>query len=142
MNNVSLIGRLTKDPEVRYMTGAETPITTITLAIDAYMKKDGTKSTDFPRVTLFGKQAQTAEKYLKKGQQVGITGRIHTSSYKNKNGDTVYTTDVVADKLFILEWGKKEDAPTFEAEQARQNINQTLGINATWENIGADDIPF
>lgn len=138
MNSVNLIGRLTKDPEIRYLAGNENPIATITLAIDSYTRKDGTKVTDFPKVTLFGGLAKTAEKQLYKGQQVGVKGRLHTGSYQNKNGDKVYTTEVVADALYILEWKKEEKNP----EAIRDEINSKLGINPTFQDIGADDIPF
>lgn len=152
MNSVQLIGRLTKDPVIRYGQGSETPIASFTLAIDGFPRKDGTKHTDFPQVTVFGKQALNCEKYLCKGRLVGVSGRLTTGSYKNKNGDTVYTTEVTASAVHFLEWGEKKEATPqaqqFEAEQftqaeqARQNINQTLGINAHFENIDNDDIPF
>lgn len=106
MNAVALIGRLTKDPEVRY-TQEGKAIAQMTVAIDRPPRKDGTKETDFPRITVFGKQAENCEKYLKKGRLVGINGRIQTGSYTNKNGEKVYTTDVVAEKVEFLEWVEK-----------------------------------
>lgn len=147
MNIVALIGRLTKDPVIRYGQD-ETPVASFTLAIDGFPRKDGTKHTDFPQVTVFGKQALNCEKYLCKGRLVGVSGRLTTGSYKNKNGDTVYTTEVTASAVHFLEWGEKNNTQnmradaTVEAEAARQNINQTLGINATFESIEDDSIPF
>lgn len=103
MNSVNLIGRLTRDPEVRY-TNDQMAIANFTLAIDRPPRKDGTKETDFPRVTVFGKQAENCEKYLAKGRRVAVEGRIQTGSYQNKNGDTIYTTDVVANRIEFIDF--------------------------------------
>lgn len=103
MNTVNMIGRLTKDPVVRY-TNDQMAIARFTLAIDRPPKKDGTKETDFPAIVCFGRTAEYCEKWLYKGQRVGITGRLQTGSYTNNNGDKVYTTDVVAEKVDPLEW--------------------------------------
>jgi single-strand DNA-binding protein len=83
-------------------------IATFSIAIDRPPRRDGTRETDFPRITVFGRQAENCEKYLKKGRMVGVTGRIQTGSYTNKNGDKVYTTDIVADRVEFLEWGDRE----------------------------------
>ena len=107
MNSVQLIGRLTRDPEVRY-TGDQMAIATFSIAIDRPPRRDGTKETDFPRITVFGRQAENCEKYLVKGRLVGIEGRIQTGSYTNRNGDKVYTTDVVANRVEFLEWGDRQ----------------------------------
>lgn len=107
MNSVALIGRLTRDPEIRY-TGDQMAIATFSIAIDRPPRRDGTRETDFPRITVFGRQAENCEKYLKKGRMVGVTGRIQTGNYTNKNGDKVYTTDIVADRVEFLEWGDRE----------------------------------
>jgi len=109
MNSVTLIGRLTRDPEVRY-TGEQMAIASFSIAIDRPPRKDGTKETDFPRITVFGRQAENCEKYLRKGRLVGIEGRIQTGSYTNKNGDKVYTTDVVASRVEFLEWGDRQQS--------------------------------
>ena len=107
MNSVQLIGRLTRDPEVRY-TGDQMAIATFSIAIDRPPRRDGTRETDFPRITVFGRQAENCEKYLTKGRLVGIEGRIQTGSYTNRNGDKVYTTDVVANRVEFLEWGDRQ----------------------------------
>ena len=120
MNITILIGRLTKDPEVRYLPDTGTAVATFTLAIDR-PTKNKEKQTDFPRVTVFGKQAENCERFLAKGRLVGVQGILHTGSYKNKDGATVYTTDVVADRVEFLEWGEKKrdsqvnDEPDFQA---------------------------
>lgn len=107
MNSVVLIGRLTRDPELRYTSGSQMAVATFTVAIDRPVRAGGEKQTDFPRVTVFGKQAENCEKYLVKGRLVGVQGRLQTGSYTNKDGATVYTTDVVADRVEFLEWGDR-----------------------------------
>ena len=128
MNSVILIGRLTRDPEVRYTAGTQMAVATFTLAVDRIGAKE--KTTDFPRVTVFGKQAENCERFLKKGRLCGIQGRLQTGSYTNKDGSTVYTTDVVADRVQFLEWTEKKQAETYE--------------DAAPEGFSAidDDIPF
>ena len=88
MNDVNLIGRLTRDPAVRY-TNDGLAVASFTIAIDRVSSKD---ETDFPRITVFGKQAELCERYIHKGSQVGIHGRITTGSYTNRDGQKVYTT--------------------------------------------------
>lgn len=97
MNAVQLIGRLTKDPEIRYAEG-QMAIARFTVAIDR-PPRDGKKEADFPNVVVFGKQAENCGKYTAKGKLIGIEGRIQTGSYTNKNGDKVYTTDVIANRV-------------------------------------------
>lgn len=122
MNNVVLIGRLAKDPELRYTAQTQMAVATFSIAIDRGKDKNGDdKGADFPRIMVFGKQAENCEKFLSKGSLVGIQGRIQTGSYKNKNGDTVYTTDVVANFVKFLdskgkEEKKQEDVPEGFAE--------------------------
>ncbi len=99
MNVVVLIGRLTRDPELRY-TQNQDAVCTFTLAVDNPYSKDS--KADFIRITVFGKQAENCSRYLAKGSQAGVEGRIRTGSYQNKNGDTVYTTDVYANRVQFL----------------------------------------
>lgn len=105
MNAVVLIGRLTKDPDLRYTAGTQMAVATFTVAIDRPVPAGGERKTDFPRVTIFGKQAENCEKYLKKGRLVGVQGSLQTGSYTDKDGKTVYTTDVIANRVEFLEWG-------------------------------------
>lgn len=96
MNKVILLGRLTKDTETRVSQGDNpTYITRYTLAVDRKFKRDGEPSADFINCVAFGKSAEFAEKYFFKGMKVAITGRLQTGSYTNKDGQKVYTTDVV-----------------------------------------------
>ena len=122
MNNVTIIGRLTRDPEVRY-TG-ETKVANFSLAIDRPPKKDGTKDADFPRCVAFGKTADIVEAYCRKGARLAVQGRIQTGRYENKNGETVYTTDVVAERAYIIDWPEREQTESYPQDQ------QTL---RTWD---------
>ena len=98
MNQVCLIGRLTNDPEIRYTQGENSmAIARYTLAVDRKRKKQGEPTADFIRCVAFGRNAEFAEKYMFKGLRFGITGSIQTGSYQNKDGQTVYTTDIIVD---------------------------------------------
>lgn len=113
MNKVELIGRLTRDPEVRY-TQAQEPMTIAryTLAVDRRIKKEGQPDADFINLIAFGRQGEFAEKYLKKGTKIAVTGRIQTGSYTNKEGQKVYTTDIVVEEQEFVEskgTGKPEE---------------------------------
>ena len=96
MNKVILMGRLTRDPEVRYSQTAEPiAIARYTLAVDRKIKREGEQTADFIGCVAFGRAAEFAEKYLHQGTKIVVTGRIQTGSYTNKDGQKVYTTDVV-----------------------------------------------
>ena len=99
MNKVVLMGRLTRDPEVRYSTSGDSQlaIARYTLAVDRRFKRDGEATADFIRCVAFGKNGEFAEKYLHQGTKVVIEGRIQTGSYQDKDGKTVYTTEVVVE---------------------------------------------
>ena len=99
MNKVCLIGRLVRDPDVRYTQGQiTTAISRYTLAVDRKYKKDGEQSADFISCVAFGKNGEFAEKYLHQGMKIAIVGRIQTGNYTNKDGVKVYTTDVVVEE--------------------------------------------
>lgn len=105
MNKVLLIGRLTRDPEVRYTQGQQaTSIARYTLAVDRRYKKEGDQQTaDFISCVAFGKLGEFAEKYLRKGIKICVTGRIQTGSYTNRDGQKVYTTEVVVEEQEFVE---------------------------------------
>ena len=104
MNKVILMGRLTRDPDIRYTQGENSmAIARYTLAVDRRFKKEGEQSADFISCVAFGKQAEFAEKYLHQGTKIAITGRIQTGSYTNKDGQRVYTTDVVVEEQEFAE---------------------------------------
>lgn len=120
MNNVMLIGRLTKDPQVRYTSG-NMAVASFTLAIDRPAKKGEDHQADFPRVIVFGKQAESCGRYLFKGMLTAVSGRIQTGQYKNQKGDTVYTTDVVANRVEFLEWRSDNQQ---QGQNSQQNSYQ------------------
>jgi single-strand DNA-binding protein len=105
MNKAILIGRLTRDPEVRYSQGENsTAVARFTLAVDRRFKRAGeTQDADFIGCVAFGKQAEFVEKYFKQGMKMVAVGRIQTGSYTNKDGQKVYTTDVVAEEIEFAE---------------------------------------
>lgn len=104
MNKVILIGRCTRDPEVRYSQGENaTAVARYTLAVDRQFKRDGDQSADFINCIAFGKRGEFAEKYLRKGTKIVVVGRIQTGSYTNKDGQKVYTTDVIVDEHEFVE---------------------------------------
>ena len=105
MNKVILMGRLTKDPEVRYSQGEQaTAIARYTIAVDRRFKRDGDQQTaDFINCVAFGKLGEFAERYLRKGIKIAITGRIQTGSYTKPDGTKVYTTDVVVEECEFAE---------------------------------------
>ncbi|WP_294154057.1 single-stranded DNA-binding protein [uncultured Clostridium sp.] len=99
MNKVVLIGRLTKDPELRFTPGTGAAVTTLTLAVDRYNPKTGQNEADFIPVVIWGKQAESTANYMSKGGQLAISGRIQTRSYDAKDGTKRYVTEVVADQF-------------------------------------------
>mgnify|MGYP003316071776 CR=1 FL=1 len=143
MNLTILTGRLTKDPEIRY--SQEKAIAKFTLAVDRPMKKD---EADFIQVTVFGKPAEFVEKYIKKGNLIGITGRINTGSYE-KDGKKIYTTDVIADRVESL-GGKKEETTRTEVKKG-DPIEEPVRFDTPpadeqipfgFSQLSDDDIPF
>ena len=130
MNKVILIGRLTRDPEVR--TG-EMTIARYSLAVDRRFKREGEPTADFINCVAFGKSGEFAEKYFRKGTKVAVTGRIQTGSYTNKDGQKVYTTDVIVEEQEFAESKGSADAnrgnsgsqaatPAFNAVDGFMNI--------------------
>lgn len=125
MNKVELIGRLTRNPDVRYSTaqdGAQTCVARYTLAVDRRMKQqNGQQTADFISCVAFGKAGEFAEKYLSQGTKIAIVGRIQTGSYTDKDGRKVYTTDVVVeDHEFVESKGQQQGAGQPQ-QQGQQN---------------------
>ena len=104
MNKVILMGRLTRDPEVRYSQGENAmAVARYTLAVERNFKREGEQTADFIGCIAFGRLGEFAEKYLRKGTKIAISGRIQTGSYTNKDGQKVYTTDVVVEQQEFAE---------------------------------------
>ena len=139
MNKVILLGRLARDPEVRYSQGGN-PMTVAryTLAVDRRFKKDVEESADFIGCVAFGKQGEFAEKYLHKGTKIILTGRMQTGSYTNKDGVKVYTTDIVAEE--------QEFAESKSASQQNTGGGGTedpkTGNDGFMDVSGEDELPF
>ena len=137
MNKVILMGRLTKDVESRYTQGAEPMcIARYTLAVDRKVKKDGDFNADFIPCVAFGKAGEFAEKYFRKGMKIAIVGRIQTGSYKDREGKTVWTTDVVIEEQEFAESKAASGGNSAPAQQAASD---------GWMNIpdGIDEeLPF
>lgn len=102
MNSVQLVGRLTRDPEVRYLDNGST-VAKFSLAVDRRIKKESGDNADFINCVAFGKTAEFLEKWFRKGQRLGLTGRIQTGSYVNQEGTKVYTTEVVVENVEFVE---------------------------------------
>ena len=128
MNTAILIGRLTKDPEIRVISQSETTVANFTLAVDRPMAKE--KTADFIRIVCFGKTAELCERFLTKGRQVAVHGRIQTGSYKTQSGETRYTTEVVAERVEFL--GSKGDSSPKEVDSSIPEGFSELD----------DDVPF
>ncbi len=142
MNSVSLIGRLTRDPDVRYSAGSQTAVAKFTLAVDRQRAvKEGEQSADFIGIVCFGKTAELVERYMSKGRLVGITGRIQTGSYE-KDGQRVYTTDIVADRVEFLDRGNASSENYQQAAVDNPFNNEDDQLPAGFAKLTDDDIPF
>ena len=136
MNKVIEIGRLTKDPEIRYSQGANTTcVARYTLAVDRKFKQEGQPTADFINCIAFGKLGEFAEKYLRKGIKIAVTGRIQTGSYTNKDGQKVYTTDVVVEEQEFCESKSQSNS---QPQPAHSNDNSWMNIPDGVE----DSLPF
>lgn len=108
MNKVELLGRLTRDPDIRYSNSEESiAVARFNLAVERRHRKDGQTESDFISCVAFGRSAEFAEKYLHKGTKIVLVGRIQTGNYTNQDGQKIYTTDVVAEEMYFAE-SKKE----------------------------------
>lgn len=118
MNSVQLIGRLTRDPEVRY-TDSGASIARFSLAVDRRFKQENGADADFINIVAFGKTAEFIEKYFHKGMKIALNGRIQTGSYTDKDGKKVYTTDIVAENVEFCE--SKGTSSNNDAQAPSQN---------------------
>lgn len=130
MNKIVLLGRLTKDPETRYTQTTNTQVTSFTLAVNRRFVKQGEeRQADFINIVAWSKTAEFVSKYFKKGQQVGVIGRIQTRNYDDEQGIKHYVTEVIAEEVYFA--GDKKDAT--------QNDIQTTD---DFEITNSDDLPF
>lgn len=130
MNKVCLIGRLTKDPEIKVIPTSNTMVSNFTIAVNRkYVREGEERKADFIPIIAFGKVADFCSNYFKKGQQVGITGRIQTRNWEDENGQKHFSIDVIAEEMFFADSkkeSKSEDTKTTEFEETLNN----------------DDLPF
>jgi len=145
MNKVILMGRLTRDPEVRYSQGeSASAVARYTLAVDRRFRRDGEATADFINCVAFGRAAEFAERYLRQGTKIAVTGRIQTGSYTNKDGVKVYTTDVIVEEQEFAE-SKNAGAPVNEGFQPSPAPAPSASIGDGFMNIpdGIDEeLPF
>ena len=142
MNKVVLLGRLTRDPEGRYGGANNTAVAKYSLAVPRKFKRDGDQECDFINCVAFGKLGEFAEKYLRKGIKIVIVGRIQTGSYTNKDGQKVYTTDVVVEEQ---EFAESKNASAANANTQSDPISSPRDLGDGFMNIpdGIDEeLPF
>lgn len=147
INNLTLVGRLTRDPELRY-TQSSKAVCSFTLAVDREMSKEKREeakannypTADFPRIVVWNKMGETCSKYLQKGSLVAIVGKIQTGSYKDKDGKMVYTTDVIADRVRFLNTKSSGDNNKASAYNNITNIDDYFDDD--FVEIEDDNIPF
>lgn len=155
MNNVVLIGRLTRDPELRYTAQSSSAMCTFTLAVDRGLSREkrqemeakGQPTADFIRIIAWGKTAELCGNYLQKGLQTAVQGRIQTGSYTNQQGQRVYTTDVVADRIEFIEWPDQRRSQGYQGQDAGFSQDMPQGPQSYNQDIGSDNsdddfIPF
>lgn len=143
MNCVILIGRLTRDPELRYIPNTGTPVATFSLAVDKQLSKEkkmeleaqGRPTADFINIVVWGKQAEHCANYLAKGRLTAVQGRIQSRSYDARDGSRRYITEVVADRVKFLEWSNDNAPPSFSDDLDFPGIDG-------FEPVDDDNIPF
>lgn len=141
MNRVILIGRLVRDCEVRYSQGENsTAVARYSLAVDRKFNREQ-QSADFINCVAFGKQAEFCEKYLRQGTKIAIVGRIQTGSYKNRDGQTVYTTDVVVEEQEFAESKASQDSNTQQADRPSPHGSAGDGFMNIPDGID-EELPF
>lgn len=144
LNNVSLVGRLTKDAELRY-TPSNVAVATFTLAVNRTFKNEnGERETDFINCVMWRQQAENLASWAKKGALIGITGRIQTRSYDNQQGQRIYVTEVVAEQFQLLEsrnsQGQQNNQGRAQTQQQAPDFSRSATTNPL--DISDDDLPF
>ena len=154
MNQVTLVGRLTRDPELKYIPGSGTPVAKFSIAVDRdYYKKDGTKDTDFIPIEIMGKPAEFCANYLTKGRLVSVVGSMRVDQYKTQEGENRTFTKVSAKSVNVLDSAKKNNQngniqensnqPVFEPSFETPNSFNPSELDPNgFQAIEDDDIPF
>ena len=148
INSVCLVGRLTRDPELRYTT-SNVAVATFSLAVNRIFKDaNGERETDFINCVIWRQQAENLANWTKKGALIGITGRIQTRSYENQQGQRVYVTEVVAENFQMLEsraareGGNANGGYNQQPQQQAQNFGHSNQMQGNPMDISDDDLPF
>lgn len=142
MNNVSIIGRLTRDPEAK--NSGETAVARFTVAVDRRFTKEGQPDADFISCVAFGKTGEFVEKYFSKGKKIALVGRIQTGSYTNKDGQKVYTTDVVVENVEFVESASasKKDDGDRSGDRGAAEYQKAKKGQKEWQQLEDSDFPF
>ena len=141
MNKVILIGRFVRDPEIRY-TSNDKCCANFSIAVDRKYKQEGQQDADFPRVIAWGKTAEFIEKYFRQGMKIVIEGRIQTGKYTNKEGQTVYTTDVVAESVeFAESKSASSNSNSSKLAESKPKIDQDWWMNIP-DDVDDEGLPF
>ena len=141
INNVVLVGRLTKDPELRF-TSNGSAVATFNLAVNRnFTNQSGEREADFVNCVIWRKQAETLGNYTKKGSLIGVVGRIQTRNYENQQGQRVYVTEVVCDNFQMLESSNVNRQSTVGDHESSTNEHPTFP-NSQEVDISDDDLPF
>ena len=143
MNKVILMGRLTRDPEVRYTTTNNTLVCTFTIAVNRRFKQDGQPDADFFNIVAWSKTGEFCSKYFKKGQQVGVVGRLQTRNYDDKDGKKVYVTEVVAEETYFAD--SRRDGEGGGSGNSFQGVDAPFSAQegaSDFTPVTDDDLPF
>jgi single-strand DNA-binding protein len=141
LNSVVLVGRLTRDPELRY-TPSNQAVATFSLAVNRNFKnQNGDREADFINCVIWRQQAENLANWAKKGALIGITGRIQTRNYENQQGQRVYVTEVVADSFQLLEFNKQNNQGHSQGH-SQPDFSRQAPTNTSPMDISDDDLPF
>lgn len=140
MNTVIMIGRLIRDPELRYIASTGDAVTRFAMAVDRpFAKKDDKVTADFFNIVVWGKRAETCVNYLAKGRMVAIRGRLQNNNYTDKDGTKRYNVEIIAEEVKFIDWGDKNNA----SSTGSQNNSQYDGIDEEgYRAMQDDDVPF
>lgn len=144
MNKVILMGRLTRDPEVRYTQTNNTLVATFSIAVNRRFTREGdTVTADFFNVTAWSKTGEFVSKYFKKGQQVAVVGRLQNRNWDDQNGQKHYATDVVAEEVYFADSKRSSDESNFDNTFGGNAPASTdSNVNSDFEVSSGDDLPF
>lgn len=141
MNKSILLGRLTKDPEIRFLQASNMKVATFTLAVNRkYVKPGEERQSDFIDIVAYSKIAEFVEKYIKKGLQICVSGRIQTRNWEDKNGQKRYATEIIAEEIDFADSPKKDDESVLYANPTTNS--QSVQNTENEMTLEADDLPF